>query len=173
MRALLTGWQALFPKLRGIQEGIPWREVLGASDPPAFTPLKSGSISELFPQQELDLELLAGRQLGLVFGGQRLRLFLHQERLDVIFQVRPYKTSPQELEALAKGAPAPRLDALFQELNRRNHDRLGTLFWDPKEGVLGQASLAEGSRLPRLRLEQFLEHLVSEQEEAALSLSSP
>lgn len=163
LEALVSAWTALFPALRQVQRGAPWQEELRLPPPPASHAEGILTLEELLEGARLHVERLRGHRLGVTLGNARLVVSSTESgEVHVTHELAGWQPPMQELAASSAGDPAPTIEALLEELNAHDHERLPTLAWNPRRGVLAQGVLAEEGAPTEDRLLAFLEAFVED-----------
>ena len=75
----------------------------------------------------LPVERLSGHRLAVKEGPSRVVLSCVDEEIRTLQLVRPWTPSSREAMAVRQGERAPTVEALLEELNRKNHERLYAL----------------------------------------------
>jgi formylglycine-generating enzyme required for sulfatase activity len=164
---LLRGWRQVFGPLRDVQAGTPWFEGLGFLETTAHHGTTSAEVlGVLEGQLRRRVEVARhGDELVLEHGSLRVNLSW-KEQLLITLLARPWAAGVEESLAVHEERHAPAVEALLEELNRKNLDRPFSLSWDPKLGVVARTHLL-GSPPPATRVLGFLDELLAlvEQEE--------
>ncbi|MEZ6184567.1 MAG: SUMF1/EgtB/PvdO family nonheme iron enzyme [Planctomycetota bacterium] len=150
LNRLCEGWSEIFQPLRSVQEGVPWHEAL------AFLrekrALAGGRALEALEEQLADLgPEREGNQLAVFVDGSGDDPVMLSPREDLLatLLIRAWHPPAQESDAVKHGRHAPTVEALLEELNRKNATRPYALGWDPKQGIVASAQLmGTGNAIP-------------------------
>ncbi|MGE0711028.1 MAG: protein kinase [Planctomycetota bacterium] len=167
---LLRIWPAAFAALRDVQEGAAWNESMAfLVRPEAPDPERLETLRDMLDREGYAVEQLEGGRLGIGLDADRVELACFAEQTLGTFLVRAWQAPKAEARALKKGKHAREVEALLEELNRKNLDAFYALAWDPKRGVIAQAPLAEAAFVPE-RLDLYLSLLRASRDEVFVSL---
>jgi len=158
---LCQGWAEIFQPLRHVQEGVPWHSALAflreKRPPPGGRGLQAleEMLSDLGPQRE-------GNQLAVFVegSGDHPVLLSVREDLQATLLIREWHPPAYEAEAVKAGEHAPQIEALLEELNKKNAKRPYALGWDPKRGVVASVQVTGTGGGPPAR-ERVLDCLVT------------
>lgn len=153
---LLMVWPAVFAALRDVQEGLPWNEALGFLVKPRIAdPERQESLRHMLTTEGYVLEEPEPGRLLVGSGDDQVELVATPKQVLGTLLVKAWKCPQAETKALKKGKEVPQIEALLDDLNQKNQDSFYTLAWDPKRGVIAQASLSEPAFVAS-RLDLFL-----------------